>query len=220
MLTSFEILKEIEHAILTFDEEKAYEVTKKALEKGLDPIEIIDKGFTKALRIAGKKFENEEFFITDLVAAAEAAKKPIKELLEPEIQKRREERKALGKFVIGTVAGDIHDIGKNIVATLLFASGFEVFDLGVDVPAEKFVEKAKEVNADIVGASALLSTSLPQQEEIVKSFVSAGIRDKVKIMFGGAPVTEEWVKKIGGDAYAEDAIQAVKVAKELLGIKE
>jgi dimethylamine corrinoid protein len=120
--------------------------------------------------------------------------------------------------VLGTVAGDIHDIGKNIVGAMLFAAGFEVFDLGKDVPTEKFVAKAKEVEANIVGASALLSTTLPVQKDILEATVTAGMRSTVKLMFGGAPVTEDWVKKIGADGYAEDAVQAVKVAKTLVGI--
>jgi methanogenic corrinoid protein MtbC1 len=125
----------------------------------------------------------------------------------------------LGKIVLGTVQGDIHDIGKNIVSSMLFAAGFEVFDLGKDIPASEFIEKAKEVGADIIGASALLTTTMPIQREIVRSALEAGIRDKVKLLFGGAPVTEEWVKEIGGDAYAENAIEAVKVAKSLLKLE-
>jgi len=155
-----------------------------------------------------------------LVAAAEPAQKAVKELLEPEIKKKAGERKSLGKVVIGTVQGDIHDIGKNIVAAMLFAAGFDVIDLGKDVPAEEFAKKAKEVGANIVGASALLSTTLPVQKEIIEALKAMGIRDKVKTIFGGAPCTPEWVEEIGGDGYAENAIEAVKVAKRLIGIKD
>ena len=121
--------------------------------------------------------------------------------------------------MLGTVAGDIHDIGKNIVGAMLIAAGFDVIDIGKDIPAEEFVKKAKEVNANIVGASALLSTSLPVQAEIVKAFKAANMRDKVKLVFGGAPCTAEWVKEIGGDGYAENAIEGVNVIKRLLAIK-
>ncbi|MEM4649401.1 MAG: cobalamin-dependent protein [Candidatus Bathyarchaeia archaeon] len=121
---------------------------------------------------------------------------------------------------MGTVQGDIHDIGKNIVAAMLFAAGFEVYDLGKDVPAEEFAKKAKELNANIVGASALLSTTLPVQKEIIEALKAMGIRDKVKTIFGGAPCTAEWVEEIGGDGYAENAIEAVKVAKRLIGVKD
>jgi corrinoid protein of di/trimethylamine methyltransferase len=207
--------EEIVNAVLTFDGDKVTEATKKALKQGQDPVKIVDE-LTKALRIVGKKFEDGEFFLMHLVAAAEPVQRVIKDILEPEMSKKKEQRTSLGKVVLGTVAGDIHDIGKNIVGAMLFAAGFEVYDIGKDMPADQFVAKAKEVSANLVGASALLSTSLPMQREIVEGIVAAGLRDKVKLIFGGAPVTEEWVKEIGGDGYAENAIEAVNVAKKLL----
>ena len=209
--------EEIVNAVLTFDGDKVTEVTKKALKEGRDPVKIVDD-LTKALRIVGKKFEDGEFFLMHLVAAAEPVQRVIKDILEPEMLKKKEARKSLGKVVLGTVAGDIHDIGKNIVGAMLFAAGFEVFDIGKDIPPEQFVSKVKEVNANLVGASALLSTSLPMQREIVEGIVAAGLRNKVKLIFGGAPVTEEWVKEIGGDGYAENAMEAVNVAKKLLKV--
>jgi len=209
--------EEIINAVLSFDGDKVTEVTKKALKQGQDPVKVLDE-LTKALRIVGKKFEDGEFFLMHLVAAAEPVQRVIKDILEPEMLKKKETRKSLGKVVLGTVAGDIHDIGKNIVGAMLFAAGFEVFDIGKDIPPEQFVAKAKEVNANLVGASALLSTSLPMQREIVEGIVAAGLRDKVKLFFGGAPVTEEWVKEIGGDGYAENAMEAVNVAKKLLKV--
>jgi corrinoid protein of di/trimethylamine methyltransferase len=210
--------EDILNAVLTFDSEKVAEATKKALARGDDPVKIIDDGLAKALRIVGKKYEDGEFFLMHLVAAAEPVQRVITEILQPEIAKTKGHRKSFGKVVLGTVAGDIHDIGKNIVAAMLFAAGFEIFDVGRDVPTEQFVAKAKETDANIVGASALLSTTLPIQREIVEGCVAAGIRSKVKLIFGGAPVTEDWVKKIGADGYAEDAVQAVKVAKTLVGV--
>ncbi len=211
--------EEIVNAVLSFDGDKVTEATKKALNQGQDPIKIVDE-LSKALRIVGKKFEDGEFFLMHLVAAAEPVQRVIKEILEPEMVKKKEHRKSLGKVVLGTVAGDIHDIGKNIVGSMLFAAGFEVYDIGKDIPPEQFVAKAKEVNANLVGASALLSTSLPMQRKIVEGIVAAGLRDKVKLIFGGAPVTEEWVKEIGGDGYADNAIEAVNVAKKLLKIED
>jgi len=207
--------QEIVNAVLSFDEVRVTEAVKKALNQGQDPVKIVDELGT-ALRIVGKKFEDGEFFLMHLVAAAEPVQRVIKDVLEPEMMKKKEQRKSLGKVVLGTVAGDIHDIGKNIVGSMLFAAGFEVYDIGKDIPPELFVAKAKEIDADIVGASALLSTSLPMQREIVKGIVAAGMRDRVKLIFGGAPVTEEWVKEIGGDGYADNAIEAVNVAKRLL----
>ena len=209
--------EEIVNAVLSFDGDKVTEVTKKALKQGQDPVKVLDE-LTKALRIVGKKFEDGEFFLMHLVAAAEPVQRVIKDILEPEMLKKKETRKSLGKVVLGTVAGDIHDIGKNIVGAMLFAAGFEVYDVGKDIPSEQFVAKTKEVGANMVGASALLSTSLPMQREIVEGIATAGLRDKVKLMFGGAPVTQEWVKEIGGDGYAENAIEAVNVAKKLLNV--
>jgi corrinoid protein of di/trimethylamine methyltransferase len=214
------IFEEISEAIQSFEEEKVLNAVKKALSLGVDPSEIIEKGIAKGLRIVGDKYERGELFLMHLVAAAEPAQKAVKELLEPEIKKKAGERKSLGKVVIGTVQGDIHDIGKNIVAAMLFAAGFDVIDLGKDVPAEEFAKKAKEVGANIVGASALLSTTLPVQKEIIEALKAMGIRDKVKTIFGGAPCTPEWVEEIGGDGYAENAIEAVKVAKRLIGVKD
>jgi len=204
---------------MSFDADKVMDSTRKAMNKGVDPVTIIEDGLGKGLRIVGKKFEDGELFLMHLVAAAEAAQKALKELLEPEIARRKEKRKSLGRIVIGTVAGDIHDIGKNIVAAMLFAAGFEVYDLGKDVPVEEFVKKAREVDANIVGASALLSTTLPMQHELVMAMATAGLREKVKLIFGGAPVTEEWVREIGGDGYGENAVEAVRVAKRVLGVQ-
>jgi len=213
------IFDELSNAIQTFDSDKVIEAAKKALAAGVDPSAIIEQGLAKGLRIVGKKFEDGELFLMHLVAAAEPAQKAIRELLEPEIKKRKGERKSAGKVVLGTVAGDIHDIGKNIVSAMLIAAGFDVYDIGKDMPAEEFVKKAKEVNANVVGASALLSTSLPVQAEIVRAFKAANMRDKVKLIFGGAPCTEEWVKEIGGDGYAENAVEGVNVLRQLLGVK-
>lgn len=216
---SHEVFNEMKNAVLNFDADKAVEAAKKAISVGVDPIEAIEKGLTEGLLVIGKKFENGELFLMHIIAAAEAAKRAIEDVLHPEIVKRKAKRKGLGVIVIGTVEGDIHDIGKNLVAAILFASGFNIHDLGKDVPAEEFVKKTKEVNADIVAASALLSTTLPAQQEIIEAMKTAGIRDKVKIMVGGAPVTKEWAEEIGADGYGADAMDAVKVAKKLLEIK-
>lgn len=213
------VYEDIVNAVLSFDSDKVTEATRKALNAGEDPVKIVEEGLTKALRIVGKKFEDGEFFLTDLVGAAEPIQRVMKDILEPEIVKGKAQRKTLGRIVLGTVAGDIHDIGKNIVGAMWFAAGFEIHDIGKDIPTEQFIAKAKEVEANILGASALLSTSLPIQKEIVKAVIAAGMRDRTKLMFGGAPVTEEWTREIGGDGYAEDAVEAVRLAKKLLGIE-
>ncbi len=211
------LLDDVSNAVQAFDSDKVMEATRKAISAGIDPSTIIEGGLAKGLKIVGKKFQDGELFLMHLVAAAEPSQKAIKELLEPELKKRKSERKSAGKVVLGTVAGDIHDIGKNIVGAMLIAAGFDVYDIGKDLPAEEFVKKATEVNATVVGASALLSTSLPVQAEIVKAFKSANLRSKVKLVFGGAPCTAEWVKEIGGDGYAENAVEGVNVIKKLLG---
>ena len=212
-------LGRIAEAILEFDEEKLLKEVKEALDSGLDPVKVLEEGVAAGLRKVGELFEKGELFLMHVVVAAEAAKKAIEELIEPKIMEKGEKRKGLGKVVIGTVAGDIHDIGKNIVAAMLTAAGFEVYDLGKDVPVEKFIEKAREVQADIIAASALLSTSMPVQREIVKALEEASLKGRIKVMVGGAPVTEEWAREIGADGYGADAVEAVEVAKKLVGVE-
>ena len=208
----------IVNAIQAFDPDKVMDATKKALDAGIDPLKIIEQGITKGLAIVGERFGCGELFLMHLVAAAEASKAALKEI-EPRIVKGKGERKTFGKVVIGTVAGDIHDIGKNIVAAMLFAGGFEVYDLGKDIPINQFIDKSKEVNANIIASSALLSTTMPVQREIVKALESSGLRNTVKVMVGGAPVTKDWAKEIGADSFAENAIEGVNQAKRLLDVK-
>lgn len=210
--------QELSSSVLSFDADVVVRASKKALEAGLGPTEIIADGLGKGLETVGRKFEEGEFFLMHLMAAADAVKKAMSEVLEPELVRTKSQAKSVGKVVIGTVAGDIHDIGKNIVAAMAIAGGFEVHDLGKDVPVEEFLKKTKEVGADIVGASALLSTTLPVQLDLVRAIGAEGLRGKVKVLVGGAPVTEEWVREIGADSYAENAAEAVKVAKKLLGV--
>jgi len=205
--------------LLTFDADKFVGTVKKLIAEGVSPIEVVN-ALTQVLKEIGKKFESGELFLVHLVVAGDLARRTTTEVLEPLLKKSGGERKALGRVVIGTVAGDIHDIGKNIVAMLLFTAGFEVYDLGKDVSAEEFVKKTKELNPDIVAMSALLTTTLPAQREVVQALNKSGLRDKVKILVGGAPTTGEWAKEIGADGYGADAIEAVKVAKKLLGVRD
>ncbi|RLI23347.1 cobalamin-binding protein, partial [Candidatus Bathyarchaeota archaeon] len=156
-----------------------------------------------------------DVFMVHVLLAANAMKAGM-EVVKP-LLVGKEERKPLGKVVIGTVEGDIHDLGKNMVAAMLMAEGFEVVDLGVDVPAEKFVEVVREVSPDIVGLSALMSVSMEGQRKTVEALKEAGLKDRVKVIVGGAPVTAEWAEEIGADGYAEDAFEATKVAKKLIG---
>jgi corrinoid protein of di/trimethylamine methyltransferase len=210
------LYEELADSVLTFDPDKVVEVSRKALEARLSPTEIIENGLAKGLQAVGKRFENGEFFLMELVAAAEAAKKALSEVLEPQLAKQKGERESLGKIVIGTVAGDIHDIGKTIVAAMLFAAGFRVYDLGKDVPTEEFVKKGKEVKAELIASSALLTTTLPMQREILRALVAQGMRDSVRVIVGGAPATKEWATEIGADGYGENATEAVRLVQRLV----
>jgi corrinoid protein of di/trimethylamine methyltransferase len=210
---------EIKEALLTLDKEKLIQTTKTSLDKGENPQEILS-ALTAALRDVGEKFESGEFFLVELVSAGEAAKTVISKYLKPALEKIGAKSKHLGVIVIGTVAGDIHDIGKSIVTSMLFAAGFEILDLGVDVSAEKFIETVKKGNVDVVAMSALLSTTLPMQRETIEALKEKDLRNKVKVIVGGSPVTEEWVKEIGADGYADNASEAVRLVKKLLNINE
>ena len=212
-------LNQIVDAVLTYDYIRMAEKTREALAAGLEPTTIIEKALATGLRIVGEKFAEGELFLTDLVSAAEPVQRIVKELIEPEIARRKGVRKSLGRVVLGTVAGDIHDIGKNIVGAILFSGGFEVYDVGKDVPPEEFIRKMRETNANVVGASALLSTTLPAQRELIPALVAEGMRNRVKAIVGGGPVTEEWAREIGADGYGIDAVEALRLAKSLLGIR-
>jgi corrinoid protein of di/trimethylamine methyltransferase len=214
-----QVTEAVKEALRSFDQDRLVEITKKALAEGHHPQEVLD-AITAGLREIGDKFEKGEFFLVELVTAGEAAKTVITEHLKPLLKRSGSASQALGHVVMGTVAGDIHDIGKGIVASMLFTAGFEVTDLGVDVPAERFVEVVRENDPDVVGMSALLTTTLPMQRATIEALGKNRLRDKVKVIVGGSPVTDEWAKEIGADGYAEDAIGAVKLVKRLLDISD
>jgi len=210
-----EILEGLRRAVKEYDNELAERLAKEAIKAQLDPVEVIEEGPGKALKEVGDMFGKGELFLPELMAAAQAAETSIK-LLNEEIMKRAQTRKSLGKFLIGTVAGDIHSIGKNIVATMLRVAGFEVIDLGVDVPTEVFIEKVKEVKPDVIGLSALLTTTMNEQKKIIEKLIENGLRDKVKVIVGGAPVSPEWAEEIGADACSLDAQDAVEKTIKLI----
>jgi corrinoid protein of di/trimethylamine methyltransferase len=212
---SEELFKEMAQSILDGEEEVAAELAQKALDAGIDPLAAITEGYMPGVNEVGDSFACGQAFLPELVMAGEAMKAAIA-VLEPAMKASGAERKMLGKVVLGTVEGDIHEIGKSLVGTMLTSSGFEVYDLGVDVSVADFIAKAEEVGADIIGLSALLTTTMVKQKEVIDEITRRGL--KVKVMVGGAPVTKEWVHKIEADGYSEDAIGAVKVAKELMGI--
>lgn len=213
---SDELFQAMAQSIIDGDPDGAADLARKAVEAGIDPLEAINKGFVPGVDYVGEQYSKGEMFLPDLVLAGEAMKAAIA-VLEPEIARKGGQRQTLGTVVIGTVEGDIHDIGKTLVATMLSVGGFRVYDLGVDVPVPTFVEKAREVNADIVGMSALLTTTMVRQRDVIEALEDAGLRSRVKVMVGGAPVTRSWAQEIGADGYSEDAIGAVAVARQLLG---
>ena len=209
-----DLLKEARQAVIEGDEEAAEAMARKVIAEGINPVEIINEGLSPAMTEVGDGFANEEIPLPGVLVAAEAMTKAI-EILEPHIAKE-EVAKTLGTVVIGTVEGDIHDIGKRIVATMLKVYGFEVHDLGRDVPIDIFVEKAKELKPNILGSSSLMTTTMGGQKILEEKLRAAGIRDNLKTMVGGAATTQEWANKIGCDCYAEDANDTVLKAKELI----
>ena len=213
---SEELYKKMAQSIIDGDSDASTALAKEAIALGLHPLDAITKGFVVGVNTVGDAFGRGDAFLPELVMAGEAMKAAVA-VLDPELKKRGTERRMLGKVVIATVEGDIHEIGKSLVATMLGASGFEVYDLGVDAPSEKIIGKALEVNADIIAMSALLTTTMIRQREVIEELEKEGLRGRFKVMVGGAPITRDWVQKIGADGYSEDAVGAVGIAKQLLG---
>jgi len=212
-----DLFKKMAQCIIDGDSDLAVELAKQSISLNMDPIQVITDGFVVGVNKVGEAFAAGDAFLPELVMAGEAMKSAV-QTLEPEMARRGTARKMLGKVVLGTVEGDIHEIGKSLVGTMLSASGFQVFDMGVDVATTKFINKVKEVDADIVAMSALLTTTMVKQKEVIDALDKEGLRRKVKVMVGGAPVTRDWVQRIEADGYSEDAIGAVNVARQLMGL--
>jgi 5-methyltetrahydrofolate--homocysteine methyltransferase len=204
-------LKALADAVISGDQNAAVEITKAAIEEGTAAKSVLDDGLIAGMDVVGARFKKNEIYIPEVLIAARAMKMAM-EILEPELVKAGVE--PVGKLLIGTVQGDLHDIGKNLVAMMLKGAGFEVIDLGVDVGPEKFVEQVKAADAQLVGMSALLTTTMPGMERTVKALKDAGV--PVKVMIGGAPVTQDYADRIGADGYAPDAASAVDMAKSLV----
>jgi 5-methyltetrahydrofolate--homocysteine methyltransferase len=213
---SNELLTDIKNTLVDGKPDETAELTRKALKAGIEPLIIINKGLTEGMDIVGERFQTGEFFLPNLVIAASGMNQAM-EILKPELKANQQVTESLGTVVIGTVAGDIHEIGKSLVGTMLSVNGFEVYDLGVDVSSETFIAKIKETGANIIGLSALLTTTMTIQRQVINSLEEAGVRDQVKVIIGGAPISQEWADTIGADGYAEDAIGAVALAKRLVG---
>ena len=204
-------VKSLAEAVIRGDQNESAELTKSLLAEGTAPKSILDEGLIAGMDVIGSRFKKNEVYIPEVLIAARAMKTAM-EILEPELIKAGVE--PVGKCMIGTVKGDLHDIGKNLVAMMLKGAGFEVVDAGVDVTPETFVEKAKESGVQLIGLSALLTTTMPAMEKTIQAIKQAGI--KVKVMIGGAPVTQGYADKVGADGYASDAASAVDLAKSLM----
>ena len=210
-----QLIKEAAKSIIDADKAKAEELAKSAIAAGMDPLEVINEGFSVGIAKVGDLFGRGELFLPELILSAEAMKVAT-DMLNAALPQGAKKR---GKVVMGTAQGDIHDIGKSMVVSFLQANGFEVYDVGRDVEMQKFIDKAQEVDADIIGMSALLTTTMSGQKTLIEELKKAGLRDRFKVMVGGAPATQRWADRIGADAYGVDAADAAEKAMKLLGGK-
>lgn len=205
------VLSRVTNTLQNLNMKDAPKAAKEAVESGISPSLIVSKGIAKGMEAVGKKYENKEYFLAELLIAGQIMNRVL-EVLEPYLEMEKTE--APGKIVIGTVKGDLHDLGKSIVITLLKSAGFDVYDLGIDVPTEKFVEKVKETKADILAVSALLTTSMMEMKNVIDALKKAGVRESIKVIIGGHPTSQEFAEEIGADAYGETAFIGSKICKE------
>lgn len=213
-MSTDENLKELGEAIVRGDKERSSRLVEKALGE-VDPLAVIQSGMMPAMEKVGDRFSSGEIFLPEMLMATEAWNEAMR-LLKPKLLEAGESVAKIGTVVIGTVQSDVHEIGKNIVVTLLNTAGFEVHDLGVDIPASKFIGKAEEVNADIIAASAIMTTTMTYQRDILDHLMASGLRDKYIVLVGGGVVNQKWADEIGADGYGETAVEGVRLAKELL----
>jgi corrinoid protein of di/trimethylamine methyltransferase len=208
------LLDEIVEATVVGDEDRCVALAHQVLEQGMEPFHAILEGFVRGMFIVGEKFSRMEYYLPELMQCADAMKAAV-DVLKPHLGKS-DNSGIQGTIVLGTIQGDLHDLGKNIVKIMLQAAGFTVHDLGYDIPVRKFIEKAEELNADIIAASAILTTTMAYMPDLADLLSEMGIRDKFRIMIGGAPVTQEFTEEAGADGYGKDAAEAVEVAKRLM----
>ena len=210
-----ELFDKIRMAVVEGKEDEAVKLARQVVEEGVNPTEAMDNGFLKGVQEVGRLYQEGRYFLSDLVATADTMRSAM-EIIQPELDKLAFSQEAKGTIIIATVQGDIHDIGKTIVASMLRSAGFDVFDLGYDVPNDVILSTVEDENAEILALSALLTTTMSEQENLINLLKKAGLRNKVKVIVGGAPVSKEWAEKIGADAYGENAIEAVEIVKSLM----
>jgi corrinoid protein of di/trimethylamine methyltransferase len=210
-----EFLNTVKKAIVEGNKGEAVQLAQRAITEKMDLNEVIEKGYMPGIQKVGQLWEEGEYFLPELITSAECMKAAMK-IMQPELEKAHIDVRSAGKIVIGTVEGDIHDIGKNLVASILSANGFDVVDLGADVKLETFIEKAEEVNANLICLSALLTTTMTGQKKLIELLKEKGLFGRFKVMVGGAPVNQKWADDIGADGYSENALTAVGAAKKLV----
>ncbi len=210
-----QIMKDLSAAIVEGDKDKAREAAREVLRSQIDPLEAVEQGLSKGVGIIGERFGRGDAYLPELLMGADAFKAAM-ELLRPEIEAQMKEVPKGGTVLIGTVKGDVHTIGKDIVATVLETNGFNVVDMGVDVPSLNIIEEAEKVKADVIALSSLMTTTMPAQEEVIEALKEMNLREKYFVIVGGGPVTQEWADKIGADGYGKSAVQAVEIVKKLL----
>jgi corrinoid protein of di/trimethylamine methyltransferase len=215
-MSGLEQLARLAEAVSNYETEEAVALAEQAIADGADPVQLIEQGLAVGLQAVSDRYSCGDAYLPELMLAGETADSVVK-VLEPALNASGGQRKVLGRIIIGTVKGDIHDIGKKIVGMMWQAAGFEVIDIGLDVPASVFVEKVKELQPDIVGASAMITTTVGEQKVVAEALAAAGVRDQVKYMIGGAAVSPQWSAEIGADGFADNAVAAVAKAKALLG---
>jgi corrinoid protein of di/trimethylamine methyltransferase len=211
-----QIMEGLATAIVEGDQERAKENAKEVVGGHIDPLEAVEQGLSKGMATVGNRFEREEAYLPELLMAANAFNAAM-EILKPEIETQKKQVTKMGTILIGTVKGDVHNIGKNIVATILETNGFEVVDIGVDNPSLKIVQEAGKAKADVIGLSSLMTTTMPGQREVIEILKEMNLRNKYIVIVGGGPVSREWADEIGADGYGDSAIQAVEIVKKLLG---
>ena len=210
-----QLMENIVRSIIDGDQVKAQENAREALNINIDPLEVVESGFSRGMAFVGESYERGESYLPELLMAA-ATFNAAMEILEPEIEAQNKEIAKAGTVLLGTVKGDVHDLGKNIVAMVLETNGFSVVDIGVDVPSLNFIEEAKNVKADVIALSSLMTTTMPAQREIIEILKEKNLRDEYFVIVGGGPVSEEWAERIGADGFGKTAVDAVELIKKLL----